>query len=549
MMENSQKIAPAREESASIEVGYPKAKEAKESLEKLKEKLRELKEIKNPEKNQVELIKTLEDQIRIKEKANIEHIEDLREKDLYSKAFPVETKRVNGTEKTIQTVQKSYLTEYIKLKHPHIKIFNELRKYDNGYYKKWDCASDIYAEMPPNLKNNRDAEEVQKNLMLEKDSIKFEKDLARNSERYIIFKNGVYDLEAKKLLPHDKNKIFLNQIPYNYEDDPEYCELTERYLIDTCAGDEDLRKLLLQIIGVVMSDIRSNKSWFYFYGKKDTGKSTILKIIRELLTDPDGTIHYTSLGLKVLQDDSGSNKELHPILTSKANIDMDCSTKEMIKDTAQLKKLTSGGDSITCHKKFAVEPVSGISKAMLLFAGNGEPPRVAGRSADNDKKAFLDRMIPVEFTTVIPKSEQVENLEKKISYSYLIYLAISELHDFRYNNNTFTETESVRSKRQEMIDEADEVGRFIKERLVVCETDGGEKPFLPYSEIYAAYEEWLKDDGLLREDENLKMKPDTLTREIKSKLGLTGTNHRKRVKGKSYAVPVLLNYDFKPAFE
>ena len=69
-------------------------------------------------------------------------------------------------------------------------------------------------------------------------------------------------------------------------------------------------------------------------------------------------------------------------------------------------------------------------------------------------------MIPVEFTTVIPKSEQVENLEKKINYSYLINLAISELHNFRNNSNTFTETESVRAKRQEMIDEADEVGRF-----------------------------------------------------------------------------------------
>ena len=218
------------------------------------------------------------------------------QQELYNKAFPVEVKN----DKEIKKVHKPSLTQYIKEMHPHIKIFGELRKYEDGYYRKWDCMPDIYEEMPKELRDFRDAAIVTENLKLEKDSIKLEKDLARNEERYIPFKNCIYDLETKKLLPHSPDKIFLNQIPYNYEEAPECCEVTEIFLNSICGKDKKLRKLLLQIIGVVMSDIRSNKSWFYFYGK-DTGKSTILKIIRELLTDKDGTIQLYKFRFKVLK--------------------------------------------------------------------------------------------------------------------------------------------------------------------------------------------------------------------------------------------------------
>lgn len=380
-----------------------------------------------------------------------------------------------------------YLTEHVATTFNLINIYGSIREYDNGYYKATDVKELTYNLLPMEVKSNRVALEVERNLLLDKRLKVLEKDLA--PRRYINFKNGVYDIKTKKLLKHREDKIFLSQIPYNFNRKAKKDALTEKYIKSITGDNKDFRSLLLQIIGVAISDIRSSKSWFYFYGGKDTGKSTFLNVIKKLLTSDEGINYYSTLPLKKLQNES--DFDLYSILSVKANICSETNPEPIRNDTI-LKALTGGGnETLTFPRKFK-ESVQGTPKAMLLFAGNGEPPSIW--TNNTDKSAFLNRLFPIEFTNVVAKEDKIPHLEDKIDYEYLIKIAIEELHNFLDANEEFTTPISIVKKRKEMCSESDSVSKFVEERIAIQE---GYK--VSVKATYSLFTSWCVDEGVIEE--------------------------------------------------
>ena len=70
----------------------------------------------------------------------------------------------------------------------------------------------------------------------------------QSSRRYILFKNGVYDLETKKLLPHSPDFVISNQIPWDYNPNA-YSELVDKTLNKLACNDKEIRTLLEECIG------------------------------------------------------------------------------------------------------------------------------------------------------------------------------------------------------------------------------------------------------------------------------------------------------------
>lgn len=355
-----------------------------------------------------------------------------------------------------RSVDTALLTQYIKEKYSIRTYKKEFRLLENCYCKKIDdLRSMIYEILPIDLKNYKICETVYQNLLLDNSITIKDSDIV--NDKYICFKNGILDIKNRKLIDFDEEMIFINRVPYNYNSQAEKCDLTEQFF-NNMSNNDDEKKLLLQIIGVAMSDIRTMKNWIYLYGQKDTGKSAYLQIIRNLMTDPDTLERvYSSVSLKQITEEKPF--DLFPILSSKVNI---CAETPAIaiKDDTMLKALTGGGDEISIPIKNK-EPVNGISKALLLFAGNTVPKTWV----NGDKSALTDRLILFKLSKPVPYEKQIPQIDKKINMEYLILLAIEELYNFIDNNLQFELPESILKARQKVLEDSDLVYSYFKNSI------------------------------------------------------------------------------------
>lgn len=413
---------------------------------------------------------------------------------------------ISVNEKTgARRVNVPLLTLYTRLKHD-IRFYNgTFRLYTNGYYSLVeDIKRLVYAELPDDLKDYKHCKNVEDNLSIESRILLKDYELA--GARYISFNNGVLDLKTMKLKDHDKELPFVNQIPHNYNPHPTRCEYTEAFFKNACGDSQELKNFLIQIIGVTISELRGFKNWFFISGKKDTGKSTYLKIIQELLTNDTGEKQYSSIPLSSLQNTE--SMEIWPIFGKKANIVAE-TPPEPIRDDTVLKTLTSGGDTLRANKKFS-DPIEGIPRAILLFAGNNIP-LIWNRG---DKNALVERLLIYNFKHQVPKEKQIVNIEKKINYEYLIKLALDQLIVFIKNKQRFNIPQEVLDMQQQILMESDDVYNFIHSNI----TDGLNR--ISYKKLYAVYKYWCYEvQGITSSFDNNPLTQNRFNKEARKHLG------------------------------
>ena len=149
----------------------------------------------------------------------------------------------------------------------------------------------------------------------------------------INMKNGTFDLKTNKLLPHSDEYNFqgILDIPYNKN---AKCPKWESALKGMIPDNEDRIRTQKWFGYQFIRENREQMAHGYF-GKSGSGKSVILKILRDLLGEKNVTNFE-------LQDFNNSNDYAVGRLYGKyANINYDMSTTP-IKDISIFKKLTSG---------------------------------------------------------------------------------------------------------------------------------------------------------------------------------------------------------------
>jgi P4 family phage/plasmid primase-like protien len=381
----------------------------------------------------------------------------------------------------VEAISIPALREHIKQNNIIRFYQGSFKMYSDGYYKTFDMPSFVYMEIPEHLRSNKIAEQVTLDLQLDTDLLINDKDVAGG--QYICFKNGVYDLKTRELTKHSSDRIFVSQIPHNYNPNAAPDEITESFLQNCCGSDVQQRKLLLEMIGVTLSDVRSFKYWFFIQGAKDTGKSTFCGLLQKLLTDVDGTKHYSALPLNALDEDEFGLAE---VLGKKANIVTD-TANDPIKNLTTIKKLTGGAyEELNCKVKYGIKTAKGVSKAILIFAGNDIPMLWT----KGDKTAFLERMILLRFGIVVAKQNQIAGLVDKLDYEYLIRIGVETLHEFIDNNYVFTEPESVVENRQDVLFESDNIYKFFRD---ACSLTKGE--CFHIAEAYQIFMYWCFENG------------------------------------------------------
>ena len=231
------------------------------------------------------------------------------------------------------------------------------------------------------------------------------------------------------MYPHSPDEYNTIYIDTNYNPDAEYSSIIDNFFNQISGKREDRLALLYEIVGYCL--IRKNifDKFFIAYGEGATGKSTYLKIIKNLI----GANNASFLSLNDLEH-TFMPAELFGKLI---NIGDDIAYKGL-KETDILKKLVTG-EMFAAQQKFKQQPLNFSNFAKLIFTTN-KLPEIYDRSSGfyrrfsiisiNNKiekpdPLFLDKLIDKDYEYLLMKA--VEYVKAALKRNALTVVADSEI--------------------------------------------------------------------------------------------------------------------------
>lgn len=292
-----------------------------------------------------------------------------------------------------------------------------------------------------------------------------------NPDKNLIdFKNGVWDIRKRKLIPHDSKYLQTIQIPHEVKT---YVPFKRTRLYDffrkTKLPKEDVM-MILKYMAYCMTTDYGLKCFMSLVGQSNTGKSVLIRFFENLI----GSQNTSSLSMHDL------NMRFYPSQLYNKLLNSCADNKTLpLNSIENLKKIT-GGDQIM-HEKKGKEPFFFTPFVKLLFSFNQLPLQLEEKS-----NAFYKRMRILSMNTeLFLNNEYVddlcsdESIEETIPY-LLKLLPLSEI----------PRTE-ISDKCVEMLRiDSDSIHDFIVNRCIEDENESVAK-----DDFYQNYIEYCSERG------------------------------------------------------
>ena len=357
--------------------------------------------------------------------------------------------------------------------------------YDDGYYKlvnESEFKGMIKGFIPYSLVKSKDINEIYFDLCTEHLHVSCE---ALNAdERYINFKNGLFNIESWELEPHRPDVLSTIRIPIDYVPLSE-CETgtTFEYYLDYLTdNNKEVKDLLLEVCGLVMSNVfgyRTKKSLFLI-GVHDAGKTQL----KELITEIIGRENVATTDLERMNAQFGTSDIYQKRLGGSNDLGY-----QPVKEMVIFKQLT-GGDSIQVEFKgnggFPYK-----FKGFLWFNSNAYPKF----SGDKDK-ALYKRIIPVTCNRVVPYEQRDSSLLDKmlLEKQYVVALCLEHLRDLIDRKFRFNEPQAVIEARDTYETENNNLFLFVSASCsIVDDLDTTTRIKVKNFKKYYAY--WCESNG------------------------------------------------------
>lgn len=292
-----------------------------------------------------------------------------------------------------------------------------------------------------------------------------------NSDTNLInFKNGVWSIEQKRLLPHDPGYLFTIQIPHNVG---EYVPFKNTMMYDflrkTELPKEDI-KMMLKYMAYCMTFSYGLKTFMVLVGQSNTGKSVLIRFFERLI----GKSNTSSLSMHELNMRFYPSQLYSKLLNSCAdNGSLPLSSIE------NLKKIT-GGDQIM-HEKKGRDPFFFVPFCKLIFSFNQLPLQLEEKS-----NAFYKRMRILYMNNELFLNDDYvnklcsdESIEQLIPY-LLNLLPVTEIPRTAMSNKY---VEALR-------EDSDSIHAFLKNECV-----SGPKELVTKTALYDAYAQYCIYNG------------------------------------------------------
>lgn len=328
----------------------------------------------------------------------------------------------------------------------------------------------------------------------------------RSSPRYISLKNGVFDIETKKLDPKHDDYVITNHVPVIYDKEA-YSKDLNKFMNEISNNDKSIRKLLEESVGYGLYASTFMQKCFILYAPGSNGKSSWFSLLYQFF----GEENITPLSLQ----DTQHEFKLFGLLNKMVAIGDDISASR-IEESENFKKLVTG-DPINCNRKYQ-EPLPLKNYATLMYSSNQLP------NIKDTTHGLYRRLIIIPFMNTFSKDKGNldlsinEKLDNHVVRSHLFNLAIEGLERL-LDTKEFTEPEAVKKALQDYQKENNIVVEFVE--------DVGMNKVLNQDkqEVFEQFLWWLERNGLKKKSARY------LTLELEKAYGFVVRDSSKRVNG------------------
>lgn len=296
------------------------------------------------------------------------------------------------------------------------------------------------------------------------------------SVNLIPLKNGVYDLDNNILLPHSPSYHFMYQFPVTYNPNAT-CPLTQDFMSQILTPEQST--IVEEWMGYCFYRNYMFKKAIIFVGAGDTGKTTLLEVITNLI----GSQNISSVSLHKMTGDKFSAAHLY---NKHGNLVDELSARD-VTDTGAFKMATGGG-TVTGEYKFGNQfAFRNFSK--FTFACNQIPD-----VKDTNDEAYFNRWMVVRFENTIKKKipNFVERLKTEEERSGLFNLAMEALRRL-LKQQRFSYFNDAEDTKNEMMRSGSSLAMFASDMLV-CEFST--EAVLTRDEMYDAYVAYCQKNKL-----------------------------------------------------
>ncbi|HFK1721104.1 TPA: phage/plasmid primase, P4 family [Bacillus cereus] len=382
---------------------------------------------------------------------------------LRDEAFMKESFYIKGS------FQHEKFGDFLINEHHICKVTNVLHIYKDGVYsdKQEDIEEAMIRHIPALKRMQR--QETIAYLQLKAKHKNFA------STKYVVVKNGVFNLETWQLEDFTPEIITRNKIPVAYIPGV-YYEVTDKTFNKIAVNDKKIRAILEEILGYILFRRNEFAATFILTGDGSNGKSSYLKIIRKLI----GSDNASSLDLNEL-DQRFKTAELFGKL---ANIGDDIG-KGYIKESSIFKKLSTG-ETLNVERK-GKDPFDFTNYAKLIFSAN-EMPRI------NDFSDGLGRRLQIvpfkaKFT---PNDDDydpfiTDKLLSDESMQYVLNLALKSLKRLLVEKK-FTTSKAVEAELIKYQEENNPIISFVNNEDVELER-------AVVGDVYLQYKVYCAENG------------------------------------------------------
>ncbi len=291
-----------------------------------------------------------------------------------------------------------------------------------------------------------------------------------NKSPLINLENYMFDPLGVNILEHKKEYFSTIRIPYKYDEQAK-CPLWIKSIGEILEDDKNKISLLQEFIGYCLTADVTQKKALLLIGDSNTGKSTILFILRNLIGDKN----CSSVPLKFI-----SNPQYTPMLVNKlVNIDADVD-KNASNYEAEFKIITSG-EPIACNQKF-IATFEFVPQCKIVLAANAFP-KITDHSS-----AFYKRLVLIPLDRIFEETEQNKTLKFELLKELpgILNWAVDGLQRLN-KRGIFEHHDFMRDAVQELEDENNPVNGFFEENII---TDVSANYYIEKGDLYDRYIEW-----------------------------------------------------------
>jgi putative DNA primase/helicase len=301
----------------------------------------------------------------------------------------------------------------------------------------------------------------------------------------INFNNGTYDLRTRTLGPHKRDHYITKLIPYDYKEKAD-CPVFLEFLGEVTAKHPELVDYLQRVFGYALTGHTSEKVVFLLTGPTDTGKTTLLTLMRDLLAEYATGIQIESLLAKDL--DNNAQADLSDLRGARFAMTSETEAGQKL-SVGRIKRITQGfGGVIRVARKF--ENLISFPETHKLFIDSNSLPEIP-----ETDDSIWNRMHAIPFDNQCPKAKQDKHLGLKLRgeaegiLSGLVDGALA-YYQARDEGKGLDPPAAVRKAVKQWRIESDPIGRFLKEQCTHDEEDEVE-----VGSFYREYAKWCEDNN------------------------------------------------------